>query len=93
MCQCGACAARHEGGVTRLKNAASWDSTIRSAYPSAQQGQDGRDPRGVGQHVLHAEAVHPDGGAGVHQLAQVVEVLGVAAVPDHQPLRRRPRAR
>ena len=34
MCQCGACAARHDGGVTRLKYAASWDSTIRSAYPS-----------------------------------------------------------
>ena len=31
MCQCGACAARHDGGVTRLKNAASWESTIRSA--------------------------------------------------------------
>ena len=35
MFQCGAWAARHDGGVTRLKNAASWDSTIRSAYPSA----------------------------------------------------------
>ena len=44
MCQCGAWAARHDGGVTRLKNAASWESTIRSAYPSRQQRQDGRDP-------------------------------------------------
>ena len=55
--------------------------------PLAQQDQHGRDPRGVGQDVLHAEAVHPDGGAGVHELTQVVEVLGVAAVPDHDPVR------
>ena len=33
MVQCGACAARQDGGVTRLKKAASWDSTMRSAYP------------------------------------------------------------
>ena len=37
MFQCGACAARHDGGVTRLKYAASWDSTIRSAYPSRRR--------------------------------------------------------
>ena len=52
-----------------------------------QQSQHGRDPCRVGQDVLHAEAVHPDGGARVHELAQVVEVLGVAAVPDHEPVR------
>ena len=58
--------------------------------PLAQQRQDRRDPSGVGEDVLHAEPVHPDGGAGVHQLAQVVEVLGVAAVPDHEPVRSDP---
>ena len=77
-----------DGGVTRLKNAASWESTIRSAYPSRSSVRTVDDPRGVGQHVLHAEAVHADGGAGVHQLAEVVEVLGVAAVPDHQAVGR-----
>ena len=40
MCQCGACAARQDGGVTRLKNAASCESTMRSAYPSATIGMD-----------------------------------------------------
>ena len=93
MCQCGTCAARHDGGVTRLKNAASCESTIRSAYPWPQQRQHRRDARFVGQHVLHAEAVHADRGAGVHQLTQVVEVLAVAAVADDQPLGRDARAR
>ena len=85
-CQCGACAARQDGGVTRLKNAASWESTIRSAYPSRSSSRTVATRRVVGQHVLHAEAVHADGGPGVHQLAQVVEVLAVAAVPDDEPL-------
>ena len=88
MCQCGACSARQDGGVTRLKNAASCDRIIRSAYPLRSSASTVATPRARRAARVHAEAVHADGRPGVHQLPQVGEVLGVAAVTDHQPLGR-----
>ena len=40
----------------------------------------------VVEHVLHAEPVQTDRRSRVHQLAQVVDVVGVTRVADHQPI-------
>ena len=55
--------------------------------PELQQPEYGGDPPVIRQHVLHAEAVHPDRRAVVHELAKVVKVLGVAGVTDDDPFR------
>ncbi len=51
---------------------------------------DQRQQRGdatlVVEHELHAEAVKANGRPGVHELAQVVDVVRVTRVADHEPI-------
>src|SRR5690606_19571109 len=52
------------------------------------EGKEIADARLIRTHVLHAEAVEAEEGAACGQLAQVVEILGIAAVADHDAVER-----
>ena len=61
------------------------DHAVRIAL--FEQGHHGPDPSLVGENVLHPESVHADRRTVVHELLQVVEVLGVAGMADDDALR------
>ena len=88
MCHRGAILARHDGGVTWLKKAASCERIIRSAYPRRSSASTVRTRCSSASTCSMPNRSMPMVEPFVHQRPQVVEVLRVSRVADDHPLER-----